>query len=90
MSFSWHREVLEGSVLKDSVKNREPDLGLSFMLSRRNLLYMKTTAGSGDLRHVLRGFGGYSGNVLHVVPVPMSFLRHLLWATVRGHCSGLG
>lgn len=50
---------------------------------------MKTTAGSGDLRHVLGGFGEYSGNVLHIVPVPMSFLRDLLWATVRGQYSGL-
>lgn len=38
---------------------------------------------------MLGGFGEYSGNALRVVPVPVSFLRRLLWATVGGHCSGL-
>lgn len=46
---------------------------------------MKNTAGSGDLRHAL---GGFEVNT-HEVPVPMSFLKHLLCAAVRGHCSGL-
>lgn len=63
------------------------------MLGRRNFLqtikYVKNTAGSGDLRHVLGVFGEYSGNALHKVPVPLSFLNHLLRATVSGHYSGL-
>lgn len=62
------------------------------MLGRRNLLqtitYVKNTAGS-DLRRVLGGFGEYSGNALHKVPVPLSFLNQLLCATVRGHYSEL-
>lgn len=61
------------------------------MLGRRNLLqtnkYVKNTAGSGD--HVVGGLGGHSGNALQKVPVAMSFLKHLLCATVRRHCSGL-
>lgn len=42
-----------------------------------------------EMRRVLGGFGEYSGSALRVVPVSVSFLRHLLWATVGGHYSGL-
>lgn len=45
------------------------------MLGIRNPLqtikHVKTAAGAGDLRRVLGGFGKCSGNVLHVVAVPM-------------------
>lgn len=61
------------------------------MLGRRNLLqtikYVKNRAGSGD--HVLGGFGEYSGNAFQKELVPVSFLKHLLCAAVRGRCSGL-
>lgn len=62
------------------------------MLGRRNLLqtikYAKLQLAQ-EMRHVLGGFGEYLGSALRVVPVSVSFLRHLLWATVGGHSSGL-
>lgn len=63
------------------------------MLGRRNLLqtikYVKTTAGSGDPRRVFGGLWRVLRECVAYSASPMSFLRHLLWATVRGHYSGL-